>query len=448
MCLDYWECTERKMNRGKKLTYKEYLRQVFPNILAHITTLLVRVIELGIVGKLLDPIYIAAYGVAITIFNSIDFMLMFWRISTVNESISAYHKKDEKAQAEVLTQHVIVMFIVGCLFILMKDCIWGVIKNFYKLDRIVEKEAYTYYKILIQTMPIRLTNYMIMGWFIGRNKGKENIFLESIFNGLHIVLCFILVFGFDKGLPGMALSYAFSEIIILIVHIIVLYKKEKSLLKYMKEKSIWYPKNIWFKIRTNRDTIIRMGYSTVISNLMIATSSCLGMNILVANIIMMQIKDTVSYFYEGIASTVRSYAILSVQSNDMSLLKTVHRMTLETIMYISVAIVIVYQMSRIFIVGGITNLSEIKHTVWTYDGWLSIYPILAGWGLGAYGLYVGLTQVKMINYILKIAFVVFLGSYTVLVPRIGNHGLWAAFISFYLIRSIGLLIYESHLYED
>ncbi|MBP3888840.1 MAG: hypothetical protein J6F30_14525 [Cellulosilyticum sp.] len=433
------------MNTSERLTYKKYLAQVWPNMLAHLATPLLKVIEIAVIGRFLNPIYMASLGISITVLTTIDWLISFFRAGVIAESGSAYQKENKKLQASVLAEYIAIVVMFMGILILTKEFLWDLIMLIYRPDVEVGIKAKQFWDIAIWGLPISLINYMIMGWFFGRDKAKNAVFLELGTTIINILLC--LLFINRIVFTDIAVIYVITQIIILVIGIGLLFKEDREILGYMKDLSLWVPRNIPERIKSQIGVIQRATCSVIVNNIVIITGSYMGTKVLAANFIIMQLKDLIAYLFEGISTTIRGMVASGKFNEDKSNLKEVHKMTLQTVMYLSIGLVIFYAMARRGIINHLINIEEIQKTLISFDGWLVLYPIIAGWGLSAYGLYVGLTQEKFIANSTVIGFIVFLITYIIAVRGLGNHGVWFAFVMFYLVRSIMLLGYEGYLYE-
>ena len=75
----------------------------------------------------------------------------------------------------------------------------------------VERLADTYISIRIWGAPAALTNYVILGWFLGRQNAKAALALQVFMNGLNIVLDLVFVVGFGWGVEGVATATIIAE---------------------------------------------------------------------------------------------------------------------------------------------------------------------------------------------------------------------------------------------
>lgn len=435
------------MNKNENLTYKKYLQQVCSNMLAHATTPLLKIIEIAIIGRFLNPIYMAGLAVAVTFINTWEWLLGFLRASMIEESGSAFQKGDKKLQAEVLAEHITIAITIALVMIIGKEFLWGVIMLFYKVVPEVEVQAKLFINIGISAIPMVFVNYMIMSWFLGRGKLKNTVVLEIGSNLLNITLCLVFTKRIQIQLIDIARFYFLTQAIILVVGVSMILKEDREIIQYLKRWSIWWPRRMRDRIRNHRDILGRTVCIVVVTNIVMMTSSYFGTIILSANYIMIQLKDMMAYIFEGISTTIRGMAAQSKFGKSEIDLRDVHRMTLTTIMYVSIGLVISYELMDKYLINRLIKLEEVKTVIAAYDGWLVWYSMVAGWGLGAYGLYAGLVQIQLIAKSTLIGLIMFLFTYIVAMPTLGNHGLWLAFIMFYLVRSFMVLGYEGHLYE-
>jgi MATE family multidrug resistance protein len=73
-----------------------------------------------------------------------------------------------------------------------------------------------------------------------------------------------------------------------------------------------------------------------------------------------------------------------------------------------------------------------------YLPWLIISPLIAVWSFQLDGIYIGATQSAAMRNTMIISMVVFYISSRLLVPTMGNHGLWLAFMIFFATRGLTL----------
>lgn len=435
------------MNNKMELTYRQYMKQLVPTLIGHVTNPLIKVIQIGLLGQYANSITVAGLGIGFVIFNTIDWLLSFLRTSIIKGSAVSQIKNDEEASAKVLIQHLVVVFLIGIAFILLKEQLWQAISWFFAPAATVMKQTRAYYDIAICGIVFCLMNYIISGWMFGQGQVQLAAILELGVNVINLIGTCILVQRKKEGITGVAHAFLFSQISVFLIWIGIIIVKYRNILKYILVRSTWNLKIIDFSVFKESDVILRTLCTTIVTNIVIAVSCHMETAILVANVIILQLKDVVAYGYEGISTIIRGHVARNRQQGNIESLKELHRMTLVSVMYLTIGIVIFYNLERHSIIEGITDFQKVQVAFLSYDGWLSIFPVIAGWGLSGYGLYTGFTQLREVKNLYTAALITFFITLLPAVHMLGNHGLWMAFVSFYVVRSLGLLSYEGLLYN-
>jgi MATE family multidrug resistance protein len=90
------------------------------------------------------------------------------------------------------------------------------------------------------------------------------------------------------------------------------------------------------------------------------------------------------------------------------------------------------------IIDLITTNTQVREIARIYLPWAVAAPIAGVASFLLDGIFIGATQTRDMRNMMIVSFAVFLGSWAVLTPAYGNHGLWASLIIFFLIRAMTL----------
>lgn len=105
-------------------------------------------------------------------------------------------------------------------------------------------------------------------------------------------------------------------------------------------------------------------------------------------------------------------------------------------------------MWRTKIAGLFTGLPQILAAVNRYDMFIVFFPVLSALGIVYYGVFNGTLQTTPICISMLFTVASYLLAKAALVPKLGNSGLWLAFLVFYVARSGFLLIFVPSLLKN
>jgi MATE family multidrug resistance protein len=90
------------------------------------------------------------------------------------------------------------------------------------------------------------------------------------------------------------------------------------------------------------------------------------------------------------------------------------------------------------IINIMTTAQDVRTVGYEYLPWMVIAPLagVAAWMLD--GIFIGATRTADMRNMMFISFCIYLIALAILLPKYGNHGLWASLIIFSLARGITL----------
>ena len=108
---------------------------------------------------------------------------------------------------------------------------------------------------------------------------------------------------------------------------------------------------------------------------------------------------------------------------------------------------LIYGLWREPLLGLFTELPNVRAEALRYAAWGLGFPLLAGIGLSFYGVFTGMSHTRPVFLSTLLALLLFALVWGMAVPRFGNDGLWAAYLAFYLGRSLFLLPFVRRLFH-
>jgi MATE family multidrug resistance protein len=102
------------------------------------------------------------------------------------------------------------------------------------------------------------------------------------------------------------------------------------------------------------------------------------------------------------------------------------------------AIAAAYALLGPAIIGLFTVLGEVRAAAETYLPWMRLLPFVSVWGFLLDGIFIGATRTGAMRNAMALSLGAYLVACWLLIPALGNHGLWLAFTVFMAARALTL----------
>ncbi len=423
------------------LTHKDYFKIAFPFIISTVTQPLLGAVDTAVIGRLGIAELIGGVAIGTVIMNTLYWLFGFFRVSTTGQSAIALGKNSHVEQTSSLFRPCVLALCVGLSFIALQSLIWMGAEWVISPDAMVGQNAKVYFDIMIFGAPFVLLNYTIIGWLMGQAKAKETLFTQVFGNVLNIVLDLVFVLYFDMGIAGVAIATLIAQIITFVIGAILVLKTCKfSLFEYIRTAKM-SRKDLKVIASSNMDLLLRTVCILVFFNMMARVGSQLGPDVLAANAILMQVTFLISYMFDGIANASSVFAGKAVGQKNSKLLDNVIKLNTQWTTGFIIVLTLLTLLFKQQIVMLFTTLPELVELYLAMSPWLLVFPLVAGFGLTFYGIFTGTGTTRPVRNSSFITLMVFLIVQFVGVQLWGNHGLWLAFILFYVGRFVFLYPY-------
>ena len=106
----------------------------------------------------------------------------------------------------------------------------------------------------------------------------------------------------------------------------------------------------------------------------------------------------------------------------------------------AVVVAVAYAALGSQIIGLFTVLPEVRITAEAFLPWIVLSPLVSVWSFLLDGIFVGTTRTAAMRNAMAVSVLAYLAACWLLVPALGNHGLWLAFTLFMAVRAITLAV--------
>ncbi|WP_159518806.1 MATE family efflux transporter [Sunxiuqinia indica] len=416
---------------------REILRLAIPNIISNVTIPLLGLVDIALMGHLDSAVFIGAVSLGTVIFNFIYWGFSFLRMGTSGFTAQAYGEKNEGESFHILSRAMLISTLISVVIIVLQFPIEWISFKLINGSEEVESLAREYFRIRIWAAPATLGLYVLNGWFLGMQNAKFPMITSIAANVFNIGLSFFFVKSLHMNSAGVALGTVLAQYLGVVVGLIFLFKSYRHLTIHWNWQSVINPANLKSFFKVNTDIFIRTFCVIFVFTFFTSKSAGINDHILAVNSILIQFLLFFAFFIDGFAYAGEAISGRFVGEKNRSQFLKLTRLLFYWGSILALAFGIFYLFANRIILSVLTNQQNIIETALNFKLWVVITPIVSFASFIWDGVYIGSTASKeMRNSMIGASMLVFLPSYFLLQPIIGNHALWLAMMLFMLSRGV------------
>ncbi|NTV78556.1 MAG: MATE family efflux transporter [Clostridiales bacterium] len=357
------------------------------------------------------------------------------------QSSQAFGVGNRKERLNALLQPLLLSLIIYVFLVLLQNPIFDLFNSFIKPEAQVAQAAGIYYHILIFSSFFVLADYIIRGWLLGQQKTVVCMMIQISCTSLNILLDLIFVLILHAGVSGVAWATLISQIIAFVTELGYLiawgnFKKSDLDLSMLLDKN-----RVSKYLKLNLDFLLRTVFHIFVKNGFLAYGSRLGTVTLAANGIINQINSIMIYALEAIGNTATIYAGKFWGRRESKPLNHIWKINLQAGFLFAIVVAIIFRIFATSLFRIYTNVSEVLVLLEEYKNWIFIAPILACAMDVMTGFFSGCTYIKALRNAAFLSMLIFFISAEVLIPIVGNQGLWIAQCIYWVVTAIILQLH-------
>ncbi len=409
-----------------------------PAMLANMSVPLLGMVDTAVMGHLPEPYYIGAVAVGALIFSYIYWGFNFLRMGTTGFTAQAYGSGDADEVRATLARALLLALAIGAAVLALQRPIIAAALAIIDASPEVEGLAGAYYDIRVWAVPVALVNAVAMGWFIGMHDTRPVLFLQLFMNGINIVLDLVFVVGLGWGVEGVALAsliaeYAAGALALALV-----------LGRLARVGGGWRRRRLldWAALRrtlgVNRDIFVRTLCVLTAFAYFTAKGAGMGDLTLAVNAVLMNFFALTAFGLDGLAFAAEALVGAAVGAGDRGALRRAVRVSSAWALAVAALFTVLYALGGALVVALITDLPEIRALTRDFLPWAVALPLVSVWGFQLDGIFIGATRGREMRNMMILSLLAYLGVSAVLIPALGNHGLWLSLLFFMAMRGLTL----------
>lgn len=408
-----------------------------PLIIANITTPLLGLIDVAIVGNMGSAVYIASIAIGGTMFNMIYWLFAFLRMGSSGMTAQAYGANNHHASSLVLYRALLVAVVVGVIIIILRQPIASLVSGFMEVDGLTRDLSERYFYICVWGAPAVLGGYALTGWFIGMQSSRSAMWMSIFINIVNITASLLLVYIFDRGFDGVAWGTLIAQWSGLLLGLAICFKFRQTKIS-LHEIFKWDELRRFFSI--NADIFLRTLCLVAVTLWFTSAGAHQGDTILAVNALLMQLFLLFSYFMDGFAFAGEALVGKYVGAGEYERLRQCVKALFQWSIAVAGLFTVAYLLGGEWFLRLLSNDTSVIIASGDYYYWAAVIPVAGFLAFTWDGIFIGATKTRAMLLSMFVAMLVFFLLYFLLIALLGNHGLWLAFIAYLLVRGVVLTV--------
>jgi len=169
-----------------------------------------------------------------------------------------------------------------------------------------------------------------------------------------------------------------------------------------------------------------------------AIGARMGDIVLAANAVLLNFQMFTSYALDGFANAAEALTGEALGARNRDRFRRAVKATSLWALIFSAVFSLFYLATGPFLIDLLTGVENVREAARAYLPWVVVLPLFSVWSFQLDGIFIGSTWTAEMRNGMVMSLVAFAVALLVLVPNLGNHGLWLAFCLFMGVRALTL----------
>jgi MATE family multidrug resistance protein len=419
------------------------------SVLANMMVPLAGLVDIAFLGHLTDIRHLAGLILATILFDYLYRVLKFMRSSTNAITAQAVGKNDDKAVVLAGLRSGLIALLVGLIIVLLQYPLQKI--GFFILSGSsdIESAGVDYFYARIWGAPAVLLNFVLFGWFLGREMNWVMLLMSIVGNGSNVLLDYLMISKWGWASAGAGLATALSQYLALIVGLIWMFFTIpwQAVPAAIQELFDWVALKETFALKGN--ILIRFLVLISVYSIFTNLSATMGTTVLAQNGLLLQIALLSQFTIQGVGVTMQTLTANFKSKGNTQQIIPLLIVSLVT----SVVIALGFAGTSIFfpdqVFGLLTNHTEVNQEINQYTIWLLPILVITAITFMLEGYFIGLKEGATLRNTVLLSFVV--GFIPLLIAAWyfhNNHLLWSTLLSYMTSNMILLGISVPGTFKD
>ncbi len=419
------------------VTHRGILAIAVPMTLAYLSTPLLGVADMTVIGRLGDAALIGGIALGAVIFDFIFATFNFLRSGTTGLTAQAYGAGDATESQAIFLRALLLAAVIGIAVILLGRPLLALALAALGGSPAVKAATKTYYDIRILSTPFALANYVLLGWLVGLGRAGAGLLLQTVLNGINIALNVLFVLGFGWGVAGAALGTTIGEAVTAAIGLAIILPTLDRRHRPSRAQVLDRAQLIRM-VAVNRDIMIRSFALLFAFGFFASRGAAHGDVVLAANAILMNFFLVGGYFLDGFAAAAEQFAGRAVGARHRAAFVRALKLTLGWGYVLAALAALLFAIGGPFAIDFMTSNADVQAAAREYLPWAVVTPLAGVLAFEMDGVFIGATWSRDMRNMMLASLALYLAVWWWAEPALGTHGLWLALIVFLSARGLSL----------
>ena len=422
---------------ARPVTHARVLKIALPIVISNATVPLLGAVDTGVVGQLGEAAPIGAVGLGAVIITAIYWVFGFLRMGTTGLTGQARGAGQTGEVAALLTRALMIGLAGGVAVIAVQAPLFWAAFRAAPASEEVEGLARGYMTIRVWSAPAMIAIFGMTGWLIAQERTRAVLALQVLMNGVNVGLDLWFVLGLDWGVEGVARATVIAEWGGLGLGLWFC-RDAFAVPAWRDWLRVFDPARLRVMAAVNGDILLRSLMLQAIFVSFLFLGAGFGDVTLAANQVLMQFLNVTAHALDGFAFAAEAIVGQAFGARRRAALRRGAVLASLWALAVCVGIAGAYAVMGGAVIDLMTTAPEVRAEARVFLPYAVAAPLL---GLAPFmldGVFIGATRTRDMRNMMALSLVLYGLAVAVLVPVLGNHGLWVALLLSFVARGVTL----------
>ena len=424
------------------LTRKDVLMRAWPLVFANAAVPLAGVVDTFVLGLSGDASDLGGVALGATLFNLLYWSFYFLRMGTTGLTAQADGASNETEVQRSLVRALLLAAIIGLAVLALRGPVASLGFAILQGEPGVEAKGASYFFARTWGAPGAFGVFALTGFLIGLGRSTETLIVHGVISAVNIALDFWFVLGLGYGPGGVGAATAIAEWCGLTIGVIFV-------LRIVAARGGWRD-----NVATRSAVLDPAALKQLIDlNLMLRTWTMIvgftwftnagarqGTAALAGNHVLLQVITVWAFVLDAFAFVAETESGRAFGRKSVATLRRALIFSSEQALAMGAVFAVLTWAWGDEALTAIIDDEAARTAAITYLPYCAAVPFLGAMAWIFDGIFIGATRGAMLRNAAFAAVLVYLAADFVLTPLYANHGVWMAFLIYYLARAGALAV--------